>query len=84
MSPVDDASARYRVTAAKGEERSSGPVDAAVSMTIPAVLAAVESFDATAEFMRGRLKVEGPTGALFERLASGEATAALKRLASPS
>ena len=41
-----------------------------------------EGFDATVEYMRGRVKASGHTGQLLELLKSGEATSGLSRLAS--
>lgn len=73
---------RYQVVVAKGDQRSDGPDDAETTLTIPLAVVTEPGFDATAEFMRGRLKVTGPTSSVFAVLASGEATAALVRLAS--
>jgi hypothetical protein len=75
---------QYRVVVAKGDERVEGPDDAAVVLTVPVEIVRTEGFDATTEFMRGRLKVAGHTGVLFEALSSGDADRALTRLASPS
>jgi hypothetical protein len=73
---------RYTVVVAKKDERTEGPDDAAVTMTVPVAVAAEPAFDATVEFMRGRLKAAGHTGELLALLKSGEATTTLARLAS--
>lgn len=65
-------SARIRVVVAKGDERVDGPDDAEVEFTVPLDVVTEDGFDATVEFMRGRLKVAGPSGAVFEVLATGE------------
>ncbi len=78
-----DQSVQYRVVVAKKDERVSGPDDAVVLVTVPLEVAGADDFDATEEFMRGRLKASGHTGVLLEVLASGEATAEISRLASP-
>ena len=77
-------SVQYRVVVAKKDERVEGADDADVVVTAPIAVAAEADFDATVEFMRGRVKAAGHTGALLDALKSGEATAALSRLASPS
>jgi hypothetical protein len=45
-------------------------------------VAAEVGFDATVEYMRGRVKVVGHSGRVLELLKSGAATSALSRLAS--
>jgi hypothetical protein len=75
---------QYRVVVAKGDERVEGPDEATVVITVPVEVVAADGFDATAEFMRGRLKVAGHTGVLFDVLSSGDADRVLTRLASPS
>lgn len=75
-------SAQYRVVVAKKDERIDGPDDADVVFSVPVAVAAAAGFDATVEFMRGRVKATGHTGEVLELLKSGEATAALSRLAS--
>lgn len=74
-------SAQYRVVVAKKDERIDGPDEAAVIFTVPVAVAAGDDFDATVEYMRGRLKAAGHTGAILDLLKSGQATAALKALA---
>ncbi len=75
---------QYRVVVAKRDERVDGPDDASVVVTVPLAVASEDGFDATVEFMRGRVKATGHTGELLDVLRSGDATAALSALASPS
>jgi hypothetical protein len=75
-------SVQYRVVVAKKDERVDGPDGADIVITVPVAVAADPDFDATVEFMRGRLKAAGHTGAVLELLRSGDATAELSRLAS--
>ena len=75
-------SIQYRVVVAKRDERVEGPDDASVVITVPVAVAASDDFDATVEFMRGRLKASGHTGELLDLLRSGGATSDLHRLAS--
>jgi hypothetical protein len=72
---------QYRVVVAKKDERVEGPDDADVVVTVPMDVAAADDFDATFEFMRGRLKSTGSTGALFDLLKSGRAQAELQAIA---
>ena len=58
------------------------PTMPTIVVTVPIAVAAEAGFDATVEFMRGRLKAAGQTGAVLELLKSGDATTALSRLAS--
>lgn len=74
-------SVRYHVVVAKNDERVDGPGDAEIVISVPLAAATGEGFDATVEFMRGRLKASGHTGRVLELLRSGEATAAISRLA---
>lgn len=69
---------QYRLVVSKSVERVEGPDDAAVVITVAAADAGVEPAVA---FMRGRLKSTGPTGALLDVLRSGQAAAAIGRLA---
>jgi hypothetical protein len=73
--------AQYRVVIGKKDERVEGPDDADVVMSVPLDVARASDFDATVEYMRGKLKASGHTGRLLDLLKSGEATAALSRLA---
>jgi hypothetical protein len=77
-------STQYRIVVGKNDERVDGPDDAAVVITVPLDVATSAGFDPAVEFMRGRLKAAGPSGALFELFRSGDAAAAISRLASPS
>ena len=76
--------AQYRVVIGKKDERVDGPDDADVVVTVPLVDVVEAGFDPTIAYMQGKLKSAGSTGALFELLRSGEAAAALSRLASPA
>jgi len=75
-------STQYRVVVGKKDERFDGPDDADVVITVPVDVAGADDFDATVEFMRGRLKAVGHTGSVLTELKSGEATSRLSRLAS--
>jgi hypothetical protein len=72
---------QYRVVIGKKDERVEGPDDADVVMSVPLDVARASDFDATVEYMRGKLKASGHTGRLLQLLKSGDATAALSRLA---
>lgn len=72
---------QYRIALSKTEERVSGLDDAPVVVTVPAAVAKAPDFNATVEFMRGRLKSVGPTGPLFDTLSDGSAQDELVRLA---
>lgn len=73
--------AQYRVVVAKNDERVEGADDALVVLSVALDVAAADDFDATVEYMRGRLKAVGRSGAVLSVLKSGQATAALHRLA---
>ena len=73
---------QYRLVLGKKDERVEGPDDAEVVVTAPFDVAVAEGFDASIEYMRGRVKASGHTGRLLELLKSGEATDGLSRLAS--
>lgn len=75
-------SVQYRVVIGKKDERVDGPDDADIVVSVPADVAAADGFDATVEFMRGRLKATGHTGNVLDLLKSGDAARALSRLAS--
>ena len=75
-------SVQYRVVLGKKDERIEGPDDADVVVTAPFDVASSDGFDATVEYMRGRVKASGHTGKLLELLKSGEATSRLSLLAS--
>ncbi len=74
-------STQYRVVVAKKDERVDGPDDADVVLSVPVDVADSDGFDATVEFMRGRLKAVGHTGLVLDELKSGQATSALRALA---
>ncbi len=75
-------SVQYRVVLGKKDERVEGPDDADVVVTAPFDVVSSDGFDATVEFIRGRVKASGHTGRLLEILKSGDATSSLSRLAS--
>ena len=75
-------SVQYRLVVAKKDERTEGPDDAAIVVSVPVAIATADGFDATVEFMRGKLKATGHTGELLELLKSGAVDAAVNRLAS--
>lgn len=71
---------QYRLVVAKKDERSDGPDDAEVVVSVPVDLAAADGFDATVEYMRGGVKVTGHTGRVLDLLRSGDVDAAFARL----
>jgi len=75
-------SVQYRVVVAKGDERTSGPADADVVVTVPLDVVTAADFDPVVAYMQGRLKSTGPTGELLEVLRSGAAAEAISPLAS--
>ena len=77
-------SVQYRVVVGKKDERIDGPDDADIVFTAPVEIAKADGFDATVEFMRGKLKAAGHTGRLLEVLKSGEATTTLAAIAARS
>lgn len=72
-------SVQYRVAFKKNDEAVEGPDDADVIVRVDAKNAGV---DPTIGYMTGKLKAEGHTGELLRALWSGEAAAAISRLAS--
>jgi hypothetical protein len=70
---------QYRVGFGKSDEAVEGPDNADVVVTVAAADAAI---DPTVAFMQGKLKSTGSTATLFEVLRSGDAAAAISRLAS--
>ena len=64
-------SVQYRVVLGKKDERVEGPDDADVVVTAPFDVVSSDGFDATVEFMRGRVKASGHTGRLLEMLEVG-------------
>jgi hypothetical protein len=73
----DTRTIQFRVVMAKNDERVDGPDDADTVATIGKVDA---SMDPTVAFMRGKLKITGPTGPLFDALSSGRAAEVITRL----
>lgn len=71
------SSIQYRVIVAKKDERTDGPDDAEIVVTVPLVDAAADDFDPTVAFMRGKLKASGHTGKILDALKSGEAKTAI-------
>ncbi len=74
-------SVQYRLIVAKKDERVDGPDDADMVVTAPIEAVTDDEFDASVEYMRGRLKAAGHTGDLFDLLRSGVATEAFRSLA---
>lgn len=72
------ATVQYRVVVGKKDERVEGPDDADVVIS---VAAKDVGLDPTVAFMSGKLKAAGHTGVLLDVLRSGDAAAALTRLA---
>ena len=58
-----------------------GPDDADIVVTVPVDIARAPGFDATVEFMRGKVKAAGHSGHVLDLLKSGAATTALAALA---
>lgn len=75
-------SVQYRLVVAKKDERVDGPDDAEIVISVPSAVAVADGFDASVEYMRGKLKATGHTGQLLELLKSGEVDRAINRLAS--
>jgi hypothetical protein len=72
-------SVQYRLTLpGKVPDVVEGPDDATVVVTVPAAEA---TSDPAVAFMQGKLKASGHTGQLLDLLRSGDAAAALTRLA---
>jgi hypothetical protein len=72
---------QYRVVVAKKDERIQGPDDAEIVITAPVEIARAPGFDATVEYMRGKVKAAGHAGRVLDLLKSGAATTALATLA---
>lgn len=79
---MTDVVVQYRLVVGKKDERVDGPDDAALVISAPAEAVAADGFDATVEFMRGRLKATGHTGELLALLRAGAIDRAFSRLAS--
>jgi len=74
-------SVQYHVVLGKKDERIDGPDDAGIVITVPVEVVRAPGFDATVEFMRGKLKAAGHTGDVLDLLKSGDATRSLTALA---
>ena len=72
---------QYRLIVAKKDERADGPDDADVVVTAPIDVVNADGFDATVEYMRGKVKASGHAGQVLDVLRSGAATAAFRSLA---
>ena len=70
-------SVQYRVVVAKKDERTAGPDDADIVVTVPLEVAGDEGFDPTVAYMRGKLKAAGHTGRILDLLKSGDAATAI-------
>ena len=70
-------SVQYRVIVAKKDERTAGPDDADIVVTVPLEDAAADDFDPAVAYMRGKLKAAGHTGEILDVLKSGEAKVAI-------
>lgn len=73
----DTRTIQFRVVMAKNDERVDGPDDAD---TVATIAKADAGMDPTVAFMRGKLKITGPTGPLFDALSSGRAAEVIARL----
>jgi len=73
----DGRTIQFRVVMGKNDERVDGPDGAD---TVAIIAKADAGMDPTVAFMRGKLKITGPTGPLFDALSSGRASEVLARL----
>ncbi|MFZ9676594.1 MAG: hypothetical protein ACO3FR_09545 [Ilumatobacteraceae bacterium] len=73
----DTRTIQFRVVMGKNDERVDGPDDAD---TVATIAKADAGMDPTVAFMRGKLKIAGPTGPLFDALSSGRAAEVIARL----
>lgn len=69
-SKSDDRTIQFRLIVAKKDEMVEGPDDAD---TVATIALADADLDPSVAFMRGKLKITGPTGPLFDALSSGDA-----------
>lgn len=76
---IDERTIQFRVVMGKNDERVDGPDDAD---TVATIAKADADMDPTVAFMRGKLKITGPTGPLFDALSSGRAAEVIARLRS--
>lgn len=66
----DERTIQFRLVVAKKDELVEGPDGAD---TVATIALADADLDPSVAFMRGKLKITGPTGPLFDALSSGEA-----------
>ena len=66
----DERTIQFRLVVAKNNEIVEGPDGAD---TVATISLADADLDPSVAFMRGKLKITGPTGPLFDALSSGEA-----------
>lgn len=66
----DERTIQFRLVVAKKNEIVEGPDGAD---TVATISLADADLDPSVAFMRGKLKITGPTGPLFDALSSGEA-----------
>jgi len=76
---MPDQAIQFRLVVGKKDERVEGPDSAA---TVATINLADAGLDPSVAFMRGKLKISGPTGPLFDALSSGEAAKIISRLSS--
>lgn len=74
----DERTIQFRLVVAKKDELVEGPDDAD---TVATIALADADLDPSVAFMRGKLKITGPTGPLFDALSSGEAKRVIDGLA---
>lgn len=67
---ADGRTIQFRLVVAKKNEIVEGPDDAD---TVATIALSDADLDPSVAFMRGKLKITGPTGPLFDALSSGEA-----------
>jgi hypothetical protein len=77
---ADRVSVQYRLVVAKKDERTTGPDDADLVVTVPLADAGAADFDPQVAFMRGKLKATGHTGRLIDVLTDGSAATAIAGL----
>lgn len=68
---------QFRLVVGKKDERVDGPDDAD---TVATIALADATLDPSVAFMRGKLKITGPTGPLFAALSGGRAADVIGRL----
>lgn len=73
----DERTIQFRLVVAKKHEIVDGPDDAD---TVATIALADAELDPSVAFMRGKLKITGPTGPLFDALSSGRAGSIIAEL----